>query len=94
MKIIFLPQAHQELADAVDFYEKQLHGLGKLFSKEIFQTIDLISLYPQGWQRITKHTHKCSLRKFPYMVLYGIIDDVIVISSIAHQHRHPNSYLN
>ncbi len=94
MKIIFLPQAQQELTDAVNFYEKQLNGLGKLFSKEIFQTIDLISLYPQGWQRITKHTRKCPLRKFPYMVLYGIIDDVIVISSIAHQHRHPNSYMN
>jgi hypothetical protein len=27
------------------------------------------------------------------MVLYGIVDDVIVISAIAHQHRRPRSYL-
>lgn len=36
MKIIFLPQAQQEFADAFEFYEKQLNDLGKLFSKEIF----------------------------------------------------------
>jgi len=93
MNAILLPQAQQELAETVTFYEQQLDGLGTLFSKELFGTIDLICLYPEGWQLITKHTRKCPLRKFPYMILYGIIDGVIVISSIAHQHRHPDSYL-
>ncbi len=93
MNIIFLPQAQKELAEVIDFYEQQLNRLGSLFSKELFETIDLICLYPEGWQLITKHTRKCPLRKFPYLILYGIIDGVIVISSIAHQHRHPDSYL-
>ena len=93
MNVVFLPQAQNELTEAIHFYEQQLTGLGALFSKEFFETIDLIRLYPEGWQLITKRTRKCPLRKFPYMILYGIIDGVIVISSIAHQHRHPGSYL-
>lgn len=92
MKIVFLPPALEEYNEAVVYYNQQLEGLGTLFSKELFEAIELIELYPQAWQLITKHTHKCPLRRFPYMVLYGIIDDVIVISAIAHQHRHPNSY--
>ena len=94
MKIEFLPAAQQELAEAVEFYEKQLGGLGVLFYKEVSEALDLIRLFPEGWQMITKLTRKCCLHKFPYMLLYGIVDDVIVISSIAHQHRHPKSYLH
>ena len=94
MNIIFLPIAQQELNQAIKFYEQQLDGLGILFYKEISEAIDFIRMYPEGYQLITKHTHKCTLRRFPYLVLYGIIDNTIVISAIAHQHRHPRSYLH
>ena len=93
MNIIFYPVAQEELSQAIEFYEQQLSGLGVLFSKEISEAIRLISLYPEGYQFITKHTRKCPLRKFPYMILYGVIDNTIIVSAIAHQHRHPNSYL-
>ncbi len=93
MKVILLPIAQQELNQTIEFYEQQLVGLGTLFRNEIFESIDFIRLYPEGHQFITKHTRKCTLRKFPYLVLYGIVDNKIIISSIAHQHRHPQSYL-
>ncbi len=93
MNVHFLPVAKQELADAATFYEQQLNGLGNLFSKQVFEAIDMIRLFPDGCQLITKTTRKCLLRKFPYMVLYGIINNTIVISAIAHQHRHPRTFL-
>ena len=93
MNIILLPSAQQELAETIYFYEQQLPNLGVLFKKEVSAAIDLIEIFPEGWQLITKRTRKCPLRKFPYMILYGIVDNVIVISAIVHQHRHPRSYL-
>jgi len=93
MNTIILPLAQYELNQAIEFYEEQLIGLGILFRNEIFEAIDFICLYPEGYQFITKHTRKCPLRKFPYLILYGIIDNTIIISAIAHQHRHPRSYL-
>ena len=94
MRIEFIPKAQQELAEAIEFYEQQLDGLGMLFYEEVAQSLVMIDLFPEGWQLITKITRKCCLHKFPYMILYGIVNDVIVISSIAHQHRHPKSYLH
>ncbi len=94
MKIIFLPAAQQELDQTIEFYEEQLPGLGNLFRNEIYEAIDFICVYPEGHQFITKHTRKCPIRKFPYLILYGIVDDTIIISAVAHQHRHPRSYLN
>ena len=93
MNVVFYPDARQELFDAIQFYEQQLPGLGILFFKEISDAINLIRLYPEAHQLITTRTRKCPLRKFPYLVLYGIIDDTIVVSAVAHQHRHPNSYI-
>ncbi len=94
MKVIFLPAAKQELDQAIEFYEEQLTGLGVLFRNEIFEAIEFICLYSEGHQLITKHTRKCPLRKFPYLILYGIIDNTIIISAVAHQHRNPRSYLH
>jgi mRNA-degrading endonuclease RelE of RelBE toxin-antitoxin system len=94
MNIIFLPIAQQELTQAVEFYEQQLDGLGANFYKEISEAVDFICLFPEGYQLITKHTRKCSLRRFPYLVLYGIVDNTIIISAVAHQHRQPRSYLH
>jgi hypothetical protein len=94
MNIIFLPVAQQELDQTIEFYEEQVPGLGVLFRNEFLEAIDFIRLYPEGHQFITKHSRKCLLRKFPYLILYGIIDNAIIISAVAHQHRHPRSYLN
>lgn len=93
MNVILLPVAQQELEEAVTFYEDQLKGLGHLFAREVFEAVDLIRLYPEGLQQITRRTRKCVLRKFPHMVLYGVVDGSIIISAIAHQHRRPSSYL-
>ncbi len=94
MKAILLPVAKQELDQAIEFYEEQLTGLGVLFRNEILKAIDFTCLYPESHQFITKHTRKCPVRKFPYLILYGIIDNAIIISAVAHQHRNPNSYLH
>jgi plasmid stabilization system protein ParE len=94
MNTIFLPIAQQELAQTVEFYEQQLAGLGTSFHKEVFEAVDFISMFPEGYQLITKRTRKCLLRKFPYLVLYSNVNNTIIISAIAHQHRHPRSYLH
>ena len=94
MTFLFLSPAEQELIEAIEFYNLQLPELGQAFSKEISQTLKLILDFPLGWQKISRHIHKCPLRKFPYLVLYAVEKDSIVITAIAHQHRHPRSYLD
>lgn len=63
MSIVFHPVAYKEFAEAEAFYEEQLAGLGRLFLTEVYEAIDLIRLYPEGCQFITRRTRKCSLRR-------------------------------
>ena len=93
MNVVFLPPSDQEFLDAIAFYELQLEGLGQVFTKEFFSTLEFIREFPNGWQKIGRNTHKCPLRKFPYLILYVVEKNQIVVTATAHQHRRPASYL-
>ncbi|NOR44349.1 MAG: type II toxin-antitoxin system RelE/ParE family toxin [Candidatus Delongbacteria bacterium] len=93
MKVIFLSPADTELEDAINYYNDQLHGLGDQFYDEFFVGIDFIKKYPIAWQKVGENTRRYILKRFPYMVLYVAEEDRIIITVIAHQHRHPDYYL-
>jgi hypothetical protein len=94
MNVVLLPPSDQELIDAIEFYEQQLPGLGHAFLKEFLETMEFIKHFPTAWQKVGRHTHKCPLKKFPYLILYIAEKTQIIITAVAHQHRRPSSYLN
>ncbi len=93
METLFLPSAAEEFLDTVDFYDYQSPGLGLAFKKEFIEALDFIHLFPSGWQKVGLHTRKCILKKFPYIILYVVEKERLIITAVAHQHRHPDSYL-
>ena len=94
MKIIFLPPADKELEDAIVYYNDQLEGLGKQFFQEVSIALKFIKKFPYAWHKIEKHTRRFLLQKFPYLILYIPEKDKIIITAIAHKHRHPDYYFN
>ncbi len=94
MRVVFLLAAEKEIEQAIGFYEGQLEGLGGRFYDEVEEAVELIQKYPEGFYKIGHHTRKCLLKYFPYILLYVFEEDAIIITAVAHQHRHPISYLN
>jgi plasmid stabilization system protein ParE len=90
MKIEFLPEAKDELEDAIAYYELQVTGLGKTFKDVAKSTILRISQFPTAWSEIRPKIRRCIMHKFPYNVLYTIEKDFILIVAIAHHHRKPD----
>ena len=93
MQVEFTEPVSIELDDAIEFYELQLSGLGKKFFNEVLETIELISQFPQGWSRNSENTRKAVLRKFPYNLIYSILNNKIYIIAVAHQNRIPEYWL-
>ena len=79
MQIEFIEPASIELDDAIEYYELQLTGLGRRFFNEVIETIDLIIQFPQLWAQNSENTRKAVLRKFPYNLVYSILDNKIYI---------------
>lgn len=64
MHIEFLELAQQELDDAFEYYEYQQSDLGYRFVDELYNSINLIILYPNAWSKNSKNTCRCIVKPF------------------------------
>lgn len=88
----FLTPALVEAEKASQFYELNRSDLGREFLDELDATIQRIVANPQAWQVLDGEIRRCRLRRFPYGVIYTIENELILIISVMHLHRHPLSW--
>ena len=89
MQVRFLEPAQHELDEAIDYYTGQLSNLGEAFLIEILASLDLICSWPDAWHLVSKNIRRCQLKRFPYGIVYSIVDDVLLVLAIGHLHRRP-----
>lgn len=89
MEIRLLEIAETELDEAVIFYNSEQPGLGADFIVEFVNSLDRIKAYPKAWNPFTQNTRRCQLRRFPYGIVYQILETEILVVAISHLHREP-----
>lgn len=92
MKIVLLDPALQEFSAAVDFYNSESPGLGFEFADEIFHTIARIEAMHGAWQQLSVRTRRCITRRFPYGIVYEQRKNELIIVSIMHLRRNPETW--
>jgi hypothetical protein len=90
MNYCFHPSAKQELNLAIEYYENCQQGLGEEFAKEIFATIIRITRFPEAWSILSENTRRCLTNRFPYGIIYQILDDNILIIAVMQLNRSPD----
>lgn len=90
MRFQFHEFAEEEFDKAIEFYESCSQGLGVDFSKEIYAAIERIVRHPDAWTPISKNTRRCLANRFPFGVIYKILNDCIYIIAVADLRRRPN----
>jgi plasmid stabilization system protein ParE len=89
MNYSFHEDAEEEFFAAIEYYEECQPGLGLRFSEEVYTTIKRICRHPQAWTSIDFKTKRCLTNKFPYGILYRIVDDQVRIMAVMNLHRKP-----
>ncbi len=89
MTFEFHPGGRIEFIDAVAYYELSRKGLGLRLSREVYATINRVTLNPTAWPLISENTRRCFTKRFPYGVVYEIREDDILIIAVAHSSREP-----
>ncbi len=90
MKHSFHPEAKKELKEAVKYYNECGSGLGYIFLEEVQTTIKRIIQFPESWSPLSKNTRRCLTRRFPYGIIYQILEDKsILIVAVMHLNREP-----
>jgi len=92
MKIIFLEEAQIELDQAIEYYNLESTGLGLELLEEILNTLDRIANVPNAWYQLSENTRRCQTSRFPYGLIYSVLENEILIISVSNLHREPNHW--
>ena len=91
----FHPAATRELFDAGAWFEAQRPGLGDRFDDEVGQVLAYIDAAPNGgtrWRATPASTWR--VRTFPFLIVYLVEPEEIVIVAVAHTKRRPGYWLS
>ncbi len=86
----FHPEAETEYLAATRWYDEVRDGLGDRFVGEIERAIRRAQKQPLLGRTLSRRTHRCLARTFPYGVVFAVCDRRIVIVAVMHLHRDPN----
>lgn len=87
-KVDLTKQASSDLYKIAEYYDAEQDGLGRQFINEINTKIDDIKQFPFASRPGLKtNTREKILHKFPYTIVYKVIDDRVKILTVYHQHQ-------
>jgi plasmid stabilization system protein ParE len=90
MKLVYHPDAEEELLDAVRFYQRRVTGLGERFLREFDAAISRIQAAPDRWAMVEGDIRRYLMRRFPYAIYYRHEEDCLRILVVKHHSRHPD----
>jgi len=85
-------EAEGDLAEAFDYYEAQLSGLGHEFVATVEHQLERIVENPAQYQVLHRDVRRAVVRRFPYAVFYLVDAEVVVVLAIEHQARDPEHW--
>lgn len=88
----FTSSALRELRQSILYYEQQENGLGSAFLDEIEATLNRILRNPSAWHQLSPRTRRCRTHRFPFGLLYQVLTNEILITSVMDLRRDPASW--
>jgi plasmid stabilization system protein ParE len=78
-----------EIFEALEYYKAIEPRLAARLVNEFEAAIRRIEHYPNGWRALDDRLRQCVVRGFPYVIIYSVVQDGVVIVAFAHTHRRP-----
>jgi hypothetical protein len=95
--VIVKQEAHQDTLDAYNYYEEKLTGLGDRFLDALQQRYKELSVNPTFFSYIDEDSLKIlrdvKLEKFPFVVVYEIIKNQVLVYAVHNTYKHPRNKL-
>jgi hypothetical protein len=90
-KIIIRPLAALEIVEAYDWYESRQEGLGLKFLEELDTLYTKLLDNPNIYGYFEKPVREGKLSRFPYTIVYEVIDETIVVYSVFMAKQNPSN---
>jgi plasmid stabilization system protein ParE len=85
--------ARNDIYDSSLWYNEQKQGLGTEFQREVFNTLKYIRKDPLIYSiRFSGKFHFAKANRFPFLIVYEITEDLIIINAVFHTSRNPAKF--
>ncbi|CAN5224694.1 type II toxin-antitoxin system RelE/ParE family toxin [soil metagenome] len=91
LELVIKEEASIEIQDAFDYYEEQQVGLGAYFIKTLYNRLESICKRPASCPLIYNSYRQAVVSKFPFVVVYEIENNTVVVYSVFHTSRDPDT---
>jgi plasmid stabilization system protein ParE len=92
-KLIVVPSARQDIAEAFGWYEQRQSGLGDEFLRRVEACFQSILGSPELYEVVHEDYRRALVRRFPYAVIYEPCPDEIVVYAVFHAAQDPQKWL-
>ena len=89
MKVVFHPEAYDEMLESARFFNDKNPGLGADLINAVQDATRRLANFPKYGPVEHASIRKCLVRGFPFAILYEVLNDRIFIAAVMHQHRRP-----
>lgn len=91
-RLIVRPEAEAEMAEAFDWYEDRVPGLGDEFLLCVDAVFCSILRTPQIFPHVHRIVRRALTRRFPYEVFFVEDGERVVVLSVFHAKRNPKRW--
>jgi hypothetical protein len=89
-EIIMTDPAYDDLDEAI-YYESQSQDLGSRFYQDVLLQFEKLKVKPQYYKFYVEDFRRILLEKFPYLVIYKVIEEQVIIYAIVFSGRDPKT---
>ena len=91
-RIIFIPEAEQDVSDAFDWYESREVGLGEDFLQSVEKGLTIIKDHPHLFPIAIDEFRHATIQRFPFEIFYEPLEDGIVVYAVFHCSQDPKKW--
>lgn len=89
--LIIDDKATFEIQEAFDYYEDKSIGLGERFLLTVEEYFEIIKNNPKQFQVKREEIREAHLQKFPFVIVFQMVKEIIIVYSIFHTSRNPST---
>jgi hypothetical protein len=89
-----LRKAREDMQKSANWYDERQPGVGDRFLLEVVNTFRLIEANPLHYQeRFSKTFRYAKVHDFPFVVVFKIKKELVVVNSVFHTSRNPKRFV-
>jgi len=93
MRVIFEPQAEDEILEAGAYYRDRSAAAARRFASDIEALIGMLLQFPRVGSPVAHEARRVLLSNFPYQFIYRIEGEEIRVYAVAHLKRKPRYWM-